>query len=535
MNLEEGRHKILVSEAFKLGILFVVLSLLIASQFFQVNFIHRDLLFPCLTVLFLGFSFHAVFLVLSHKKAPSQNSLYSVFIFDVLLISALIHYIGNSRSLFVILYLINILLSGWLLRRRGAFMIAVITSLCFSFLLVLGPSLRGQTLLLTVVWNNFAFFGVAAFSALMGEIFNRLSSKLEETREDLGLLKDLNHLIIDSMPSGFVSVDMLGRVLVMNQSAEMFFGKINQGQFRLEDLMPGLEKKYLDLKEELEADGHNQEVVQFDFEKQVEEENKILVISASDIYGKQGMQIGRMYLFSDQTKERQLEQQMKRKEKLAAVGQLAAGIAHEIRNPLASMSGSIQFMKESLPKLDEDSERLMSIVLKETDRLNDLISDFMDFVKEEPKVNDKIDIEELVKECLEQIRFNKELRPGVVIEKNLETGKMIYGNEAKLKQVILNLVINAHHAMEKTDNPVLGVATSYKRGHLYLSIKDNGSGMSEKVKAKLFEPFHTTKAKGTGLGLATVHKILENHNASVNVETTEGVGTEFQIDFTRLV
>lgn len=536
MLTEENQNKILISEAFKISILFVVLALLIVSQFFQVNFIHKDLLFPCLFVLFIGFAFHTAFVFLSRKKTPTIASYYSVFIFDVILITSLIHYIGNSKSLFVILYLINILLSGWLLNRKGAMMIAAFTSLSFSALLAVGQPLRGQTLVLTFGLNNFAFFVVAAFSAYMGEYFNRLSDKLEETKEDLGLLKDLNHLIIDSMPSGFVSVDMLGRVLVMNQSAEMFFSKINQGQFRIEELLPGVEDKYHNLKEEYEGENLAQAVIQFDYEMLDNlEERKILNISASDIYGKHGVQIGRMYLFSDQTRERQLEQQMKRKEKLAAVGQLAAGIAHEIRNPLASMSGSIQFMNESLPELDDDSKKLMGIVLKETDRLNDLISDFMDFVKEEPKVNDKVNIEKLVKECLEQIRFNRELREGVKITPNLETGKVIWGNEAKLKQVVLNLIINAHHAMDKTDAPELQVSTEYRLGHLYLKIKDNGSGMNEKVKARLFEPFHTTKPKGTGLGLATVHKILENHNAGISVDSTEGVGTEFKIDFTRLV
>lgn len=532
---EDSKNKILISEAFKISILFVVLSLLIASQLFQVNFIHKDLLFPCLVVLFFGFVFHTSFIFLCRKKEPSLISYYSVFIFDVILITSLIHYIGNSRSLFVILYLINILLSGWLLNRKGAFMIAIFTSLSFSMLLAIGPQLRGQTLVLTFAWNNFSFFAVAAFSAYLGEYFNKLSDKLEETKEDLGLLKDLNHLIIDSMPSGFVSVDMLGRVLVMNQSAEMYFSKVNQGQHRIEDLFPGLEEKYLGLKEEYEKERLAQAVVQFDYETQIEDDRKILVISASEIFGKQGIQIGRMYLFSDQTRERELEQQMKRKEKLAAVGQLAAGIAHEIRNPLASMSGSVQFMNESLPELDEDNKKLMGIVLKETDRLNDLISDFMDFVKEEPRVNDKIDIESLVKECLEQIRFNRELKQGVRIDTELETEKLVWGNSAKLKQVLLNLLINAHHAMDNQNTPVLTVKTSYRLGHLELSIKDNGSGMSDKVKARLFEPFHTTKAKGTGLGLATVHKILENHNAGVSVESTEGIGTEFKIDFTRLV
>lgn len=532
---EDSKNKILISEAFKLSILTIVLSLMVVSQFFNVNFIHKDLLLPCLVVLMIGFIFHTAFLLLSKKREPSITSYYSVFVFDVVLITSIIHYVGNSRSLFVILYLINILLSGWLLKKKGAFLIASFTSLSFSLLLSIGPDLRGQTLLLTFVWNNFAFFAVAIFSAYIGDYFSKLTVKLEETKEDLGLLKDLNHLIIDSMPSGFVSVDMLGRVLVMNQSAEMFFSKINQGQFRIDDLLPGVEKRYAELKEEYETEGLAQDVIQFDYEMEKDSERKILVISGSEIYGKQGVQIGRMYLFSDQTRERELELQIKRKEKLAAVGQLAAGIAHEIRNPLASMSGSIQFISQTLPELDEDNKKLMGIVLKETDRLNDLITDFMDYVKDDPKVNDKVDIEALIKETLEQIRFNRELDQSVSIETDLKAHKEVWGNASKLKQVLLNLIINAHHAMEGIQGSKLMISTEYSIGHVRLRVKDNGCGMSEEVKTKLFEPFHTTKPKGTGLGLATVHKILENHHAGISVNSVPGEGTEFCIDFTRLV
>ena len=315
----------------------------------------------------------------------------------------------------------------------------------------------------------------------------------------------------------------------------MFFSKINQGQFRIDDLLPGVEKRYAELKEEYETEGLAQDVIQFDYEMEKDSERKILVISGSEIYGKQGVQIGRMYLFSDQTRERELELQIKRKEKLAAVGQLAAGIAHEIRNPLASMSGSIQFISQTLPELDEDNKKLMGIVLKETDRLNDLITDFMDYVKDDPKVNDKVDIEALIKETLEQIRFNRELDQSVSIETDLKAHKEVWGNASKLKQVLLNLIINAHHAMEGIQGSKLMISTEYSIGHVRLRVKDNGCGMSEEVKTKLFEPFHTTKPKGTGLGLATVHKILENHHAGISVNSVPGEGTEFCIDFTRLV
>ena len=112
-----------------------------------------------------------------------------------------------------------------------------------------------------------------------------------------------------------------------------------------------------------------------------------------------------------------------------------------------------------------------------------------------PKVNDKIDLEALIEECVEQLRFNKDLKKSVEIHLDLQAGKEIWGSEAKLRQVLLNLIINAHHALEKVNPAHIYISTKYEIGHFFLSIKDNGCGMDEKTKEKLFEPFHTTKAK----------------------------------------
>ena len=524
----------MMAEAFKLLCLSLILILLLFSRLFQAQFVNRDLLLPSLITLGLGFVFHLLFLLQCKFARPKEWQVYGSFIVDCLWISSLLYFIGNTQSLMVILYLINILLSGWLLDRKAAMYIALFSSICFSFLLAISPQLSGQALALAFVWNNFGFFAVAAFSAYVGHYAKEVQEKLEETRQDLGLLKDLNHLIIDSMPSGFISVDMLGRILVINQAAQRWTSVKDPLGRRLQEVFPGLESKYLQLKEDYEADGYHREQLNFDLEVIQGEQQKVFRVVGSEIYGKNHLQIGRMYLLADHTKERELEMRARRKEKLAAVGQLAAGIAHEIRNPLASMSGSIQFMQESLPSLDEDSQRLMGIVLKETDRLNALISDFMDYVKEEPQVNDVVDVESLVRECCEQLRFHPDLRKDVKIHFDLQTGKKILGNEAKLRQVFLNLLINAHHALEGQPRAEIFLVSQYRIGSLRVEIRDTGCGIKEADRQKLFEPFHTTKAKGTGLGLATVHKILETHQAEIRAESVWGEGTSFVIEFGRL-
>ncbi|MFK8138656.1 MAG: nitrogen regulation protein NR(II) [Bdellovibrionales bacterium] len=534
--MEEQKNRIIFVEGVKVAILFVLLLLVVGSQFLNFHFILKELLLPSFTALIIGFIFHGLFLLQIFKSGVNKASLFIAAIFDVVLITSIIYYVKNTQSLFVFLYLLNILTTGWLLKRKGAMATAIATSLCFSLLLAVGPTLRGQTLILVVVLNNFAFLAAAWIGGFLGEYYDKMGKKLQASQDDFRLLQDLNHLIIESMPSVFVSVDMLGRVLIKNNAAMNKLNIPEEYSEPIDKILPGIEKRYQELKYEFEEEGINLETIHFDFEIiGNDDQRRIFNVNASDIFGRNGVQIGRMYLLADLTKERELEKQVQRKEKLAAVGQLAAGIAHEIRNPLASMSGSIQFMKSNMGELSEDNETLMGIVLKETDRLNDLITEFMDFVKTEPNVNDKIDLKRLLEEIIEQIRFHKDVPKGIDIQMNLQTDKWIWGNEAKLRQVFLNLLINAVHAMEKTSLKKLDISSEYEKGIIRVKVKDYGMGMSDKVKARLFEPFHTTKAKGTGLGLATTHKILENHSAKVFVESEPEKGTTFTIEFTRLV
>jgi len=222
------------------------------------------------------------------------------------------------------------------------------------------------------------------------------------------------------------------------------------------------------------------------------------------------------------------------------VGQLTAGTAHEIRNPLASMSGSVQLLATSFEQIDDEQKKLIAITLKETDRLNNLISEFLEFVRPNLPMDDKVDLSKLLKDCLELLQLNKTIVTPL-LDLNIQSTKPIQANRDKLKQVFLNIMINACHAMEKTQSPQLkisceSVVESSGRDSIEVRIKDNGVGMEEKVRVKMFEPFFTTKPRGTGLGLAIVHKILESHNADVDVTSQVSLdgkpgGTEFVIKF----
>ena len=227
-------------------------------------------------------------------------------------------------------------------------------------------------------------------------------------------------------------------------------------------------------------------------------------------------------------KSKKLEAAVRQSEMLAAVGQLAAGIAHEIRNPLASISGSVQLLEGVS---GADNERLMAIITREIDRLNGLISEFMDFVKPENIQKEPLGLKSLIDGVVEMVSLDKNLREGVEISVAIDDSLKILGDSGKLKQVFLNMLINSHHALVDVEAPKIEIHGKAVSGKIELSVRDNGCGMDPTTRDRVFEPFHTTKAKGTGLGMAVSHKIIEVHSAEIRVESEVGQGTKFVIHF----
>jgi two-component system sensor histidine kinase PilS (NtrC family) len=238
-----------------------------------------------------------------------------------------------------------------------------------------------------------------------------------------------------------------------------------------------------------------------------------------------------------------MEEQMIRFDKMAAIGQLAAGMAHEIRNPLTSLSGAIQLLSSELV-LDPSNKRLMEIVLRESERLNSLITDFLLFAQP-PKTNKTLSkIGPLLEETIDLFQNSSEYHPEIRIHRPEGHPPLeVMVDPDQMKQVFWNLLINAAQAMSQggdlridlgkrengsqSSNP--SWPTPQKKSWVKISISDSGVGIPPQEKEKIFEPFYTTKDGGTGLGLSIVHKIIENHKGMIAVESEVDRGSTFAI------
>lgn len=447
-----------------------------------------------------------------NKEGLHRKTLKVLLPLDAVVISAILYQASLQNSLYLFFYLYLIFVTALTFELRGALYISILCSTLFSAVLFMDTTMGSNAKIFMFLMNNLAFFVVAMLS---GNLSSQLIVKEKSIRE----LKNINNLIVDNIKTGLMTIDQNFRVVQSNQALR----DILQKDIQSLDI-----KSLVDLGSLKESLSKRQVVTrEIQYTRGSELRHLEILVSKLNLAETES---GYLLLVQDVTERKQIEDRLKNQEKLAAVGQLAAGIAHEIRNPLASMSGSIQLLATSFEQLDDEQKKLIAITLKETDRLNGLISEFLEFVRPNLPLEDKVEVSKLLKDCLELLQLNKDLKTPI-LDLHIQSTKSIQANRDKLKQVFLNIMINACHAMEKVESPQLRIVCNQEEDAIEVRIKDNGAGMEENVRKKIFEPFFTTKPKGTGLGLAIVHKILEAHNALVTVESKVNFGTEFIIRF----
>ena len=227
-----------------------------------------------------------------------------------------------------------------------------------------------------------------------------------------------------------------------------------------------------------------------------------------------------------------MEDQVRRVEKMAAVGEMAAGLAHEIKNPLASMTGSIQILRDGV-HLDPDHARLMHIVLREADRLSALVNNFLLFARPPAGKIERIALDKAVTETVELFERDASCRGRISIQKDFKAGLFVEMDQVHLHQVLWNLLVNASEAIQGSGTIAIRLYPT-KPHRACIEVTDDGCGMSNDTIKSIFDPFFTTKPNGTGLGLSIVHSIIESYDSRLEVGSCQGAGTSFSFCLKRI-
>ncbi len=456
---------------------------------------------------------------------------YGQVVTDVMAATGLVYLTGGADSLFTILYPLAIVNASVSLSRRGAATSALLTILAFTALAIAmerqfiappagfgRPPLATPRLILTLATNISAFVLTAALSAYLTEQLRGARTELAQRETELTALSTLYQSIVQSIGSGILTTDGQDRITYLNPAGEEILGlresSINMSP--LGDRFPDLAKA---LHGGLEGRGEARL-------RGGDGRSTVVGYSAASLAGLGERQHpGHVIVFQDLTALRQLEDAVRRADRLAAVGKLAAGLAHEVRNPLASMTGSIQLLMGSRG-LNEQERRLMQIVLREGERLEALVHDFLTFARPTQPQWAELDAAPLAQETYDFFRQGPRA-PGLVFELDLEPGVKVRADPGQLKQVLWNLLTNAADATGAGGRIVLGVRREDKEA--LLAVEDSGAGIAADDLPRIFDPFFTTKERGTGLGLAIVHRIVEANGGRIVVESEAGKGSKFTV------
>jgi len=330
--------------------------------------------------------------------------------------------------------------------------------------------------------------------------------------------------VVTSLPVGLIATDKNGRIAFYNSAAEGITG-LDLSKARGEDPENILPNHFCGLKEALdrgESISEKEMVCEF-----VENKMVPVSVSASKIINEEGQFVGHVLILRDLGEVRRLQDEVRRKEKLAAIGGLAAGVAHEIRNPLSSIKGIASYFKNKFEE-DSDDKEAAGVMIQEVDRLNRVISELLEFARPTQLNLKATDVNDMLEHSVRLIQQEAATK-GITIKLNLSQQRLAAEMDSdRFSQCLLNLYLNSLQAMDSGGQLTIEYSIT-ERNLIKIEIKDTGSGIKSEDLNKIFDPYFTTKTKGTGLGLAIVHKIIEAHKGEIKVHSVFGQGTAFTI------
>ena len=471
------------------------------------------------------------------------------FAFDVVIVSAAVAFTGGLTSLFTSLYVLPIIAASALQARRGAFQVAALGTLLYGAIVLVqygvatgfiepvlgfeaGVQLpKGNVAQYTVGLNVFGLFAVAFLSGSLAERLRHADVRLEEASEQLADLQFFNQYVIDNLVSGLATADEDHKILTFNRSAMLITGHTLAGV--IGKPAPEIMQLPAAFRQSLDEDLRRTRSKRSDFQYHRPDGPVIeLGLSVAQLPLPNG-RLGYLYTFQDVTDMKRLERGAQLQKRLAVVGEMAAGIAHEIRNPLASMSGSMQILRQELP-LSADQAQLMDIVLRESERLNEIIRSFLAYARPQRFEVQHLDLRRVVQDTATILKNSTEIGNRHTIDMKLsEDEVLVEADENQVRQIIWNLATNGLRAMPQGGALELCAMREMRDGVScgVLTVSDHGVGIAAEEIDGIFQPFRGSFGKGTGLGLAIVHRIVSDYNAKIEVQSRPHVGTTFRVSF----
>jgi len=443
---------------------------------------------------------------------------------DLLLITWAINRTGGADSYLSSLYFLEIVMSSILLEKRGAFVTATASSVIHFAHMDLGyfryipfpvTTIDLPSLQYIISLNIFGFCSVAYLSNFLAENSRRTGAELQKSTGQVAFLQAFSDRIMDSLGTGLVTTDREGRIYLFNRAAEEISGYRSDEALRMKiwEVFPKISPKITSARFEISTAREKNVTVNLRF-----------LVSPVMIDDKNTA--GYVWCFDDVTELRLLERQMRQKEQMAAIGTMSAGIAHEIRNPLASIAGSFNLLQSDL-QLSPDQRQLVDIIQRETERLNRTITEFLSYARPRPPNRQPVDLSGLISETVQLMRNNPELKQEHHIETSLRSVNAEV-DESMMRQVFYNLASNAFRAMP--DGGTLSIHLEGRNGNAQIRFEDTGIGLGEDELKRLFVPFNSKFKNGTGLGLPIVYQIVNAHNGAISVRSQKGIGTTIIID-----
>ena len=456
---------------------------------------------------------------------------------DLALVTLLIHRLQADQS-FSTLFIIVIVVASVFLTRTGVLAIAGLSyalylSLAFEWLpLLWDPQAKPEPLpsdpqmaflqIYNLIMHLVGFYGVAILTAYLARDAERAAAKLRETHLDLSSLQSLHTDVIQSMSSGLVITDLDGRILSINPTGEEILGR------SAADLVGrAIHETGIFTAETWNSQATNSERVRNEVECLKGNGEPIVVgFTLTQLFDGRGEPRGFTLIFQDMTDWRKLQEQVRMQDRMAAIGQMAAGLAHEVGNPLAAISGSVEMLAGSFAG-ESSQYRLLQIMLRESHRLDRTVKAFLQFAKPQDRTPVQFDVAALMSENVSLLRNSDDVSAGHQIVADLEPVEVVADRD-QIGQMFWNLARNALQAMPDGGN--LEIVGRRRRGSYRVVFRDTGHGMGEEERGKLFQPFKSFFDSGIGLGMAIVYRIVQEHGGDIDVESEPGQGTVITVD-----